>query len=151
MFGGAHISMELKELIERYQTAINQVYRRVNLILKDKIHSDITTDQFSTLHYIIKNAKCTSTDVANEFGIGKSAVTAQINRLVDKELIERERDEEDRRVVYLHVTEKGVNFVNYTEKALYGVLGDYLKNFEKDEIYTFIQSLEKLAKIMNDE
>ncbi|WP_026905612.1 MarR family winged helix-turn-helix transcriptional regulator [Paucisalibacillus globulus] len=143
--------MELKELVERYQTAINQVYRRVNGILKDKMHSDITTDQFSTLHFIFKHSKCTSTDIAHEFGVGKSAVTAQINRLDEKGLIVRERDENDRRVVYLSVTDKGTDFVNYTEKAIFEILGSYLKSFEKEEIYTFIHSLEKLAKIMNED
>ncbi|WP_047979839.1 MarR family winged helix-turn-helix transcriptional regulator [Ornithinibacillus contaminans] len=143
--------MELKELIERYQAGMNQVYRRVNILLKEKIHSDITTDQFATLQYIFKNKKCTSTDIANEFGIGKSAVTAQINRLFDKQLIERERDENDRRVIYLHVTEQGIDFVQYTEKALFKELGRYLTNFDKEEIFTFIESLEKLAKVMNED
>ncbi|WP_010093800.1 MarR family winged helix-turn-helix transcriptional regulator [Ornithinibacillus scapharcae] len=143
--------MELKELVERYQSSINQVYRRVNIILKDKIHSDITTDQFSTLHYILKHKDCTSTDIANEFGVGKSAVTAQINRLYDKGLIERKRDERDRRVVYLYVTQKGLDFINQTETAIFEILGKYLSNFEKEEINAFIHSLEKLAKIMSEE
>src|SRR5690606_6486620 len=137
--------MELKVLVERYQTAINQVYRRINIILKEQIHADITTDQFSTLHYIFKNNTCTSTDIAGEFGVGKSAVTAQINRLYEKELIERNRDDTDRRVVYLSVTPKGTEFIVQTEKALFEVIGKYLQNFNEDEIYTFIHSLEKLA------
>ncbi|MEN2767777.1 MarR family winged helix-turn-helix transcriptional regulator [Ornithinibacillus xuwenensis] len=143
--------MQMKELIERYQTAMNQVYRRVNILLKEKIHSDITSDQFATLHYITKNEKCTSTDIANEFGVGKSAVTAQINRLFDKGLIERDRDDNDRRVIYLHVTDKGIDFVEFTEKALFSELEKYLTNFDQEEIYTFIHSLEKLAKVMNEE
>lgn len=145
------VTLELKQLIERYQSAMNQVYRRVNVILKEKIHSDITTDQFSTLQYIFKREKCTSTEIAHEFGVGKSAVTAQINRLEDKGLIERARNHKDRRVVYLHATDKGKEFITYTEKALFDVLGTYLKNFEEDEIYTFIHSLERLANIMNED
>lgn len=67
--------VELKDLVERYQSAITHVYRRVNIILKEKIQSDITTDLFTTLHFIYKRKKCTSTEIATEFGIGKSAVT----------------------------------------------------------------------------
>ncbi|MFS0671858.1 MarR family winged helix-turn-helix transcriptional regulator [Ornithinibacillus sp. 179-J 7C1 HS] len=143
--------MELKELIERYQSSINQVYRSVNLILKDKIQSDLTSDQFSTMHFIYKKQRCTSTEIANEFGIGKSAVTAQITRLYDKGLIVRNRDDDDRRVIYLHVTEKGIEFVENTEKALFQELGTYLSHFDDEEIYMFIHTLEKLAKKMKEE
>ncbi|SES68180.1 DNA-binding transcriptional regulator, MarR family [Oceanobacillus limi] len=142
--------MNLKEMVDRHQTAMNSIYRRVNIILKEKIHSDITTDQFSTLNYIRKHDRCTSSDIAHEFGIGKSAVTAQINRLFDKELIERKRDDKDRRVVYLIVTEKGIEFVNFTEKALHEELEKYLKDFSQDEISMFINLLERLSNNMED-
>jgi len=142
------MDLELKELIDRYQYAMNTVYRSVNAILKDKVHSDITTDQFSTLHHILHHEHTTSTDISTIFGIGKSAVTAQINKLHDKGLINRERDQDDRRIVYLHVTDRGRDFVDYTEKELYNVLGTYLSNFDKKEIRVFIESLEKLAAIM---
>lgn len=128
---------------------MNTIYRGVNSILKEKIHSDITTDQFSTLQYIRNNQKCTSTEVANEFGVGKSAVTAQINRLFDKELIERNRDQADRRNVYLHVTPKGLELIDFTEKEVYAVIGDQLSHFDKEEVTMFIQSLEKLANVMD--
>lgn len=143
--------VELKDLVERYQSAITHVYRRVNIILKEKIQSDITTDLFTTLHFIYKRKKCTSTEIATEFGIGKSAVTAQINRLYEKGLIERDRDDDDRRVIYLYVSDKGIDFVENTEKELFQELGNYLGDFDEKEIYTFICSLEKLAEKMKVE
>lgn len=142
--------MDLKTLVDRYQIAMNTVYRRINNILKEKIHSDITTDQFSTLQYILNHKKCTSTEIANAFGIGKSAVTAQINRLFDKGLIERNRDEKDRRNVYLDVTAKGKELIHYTEKELFAVLGVHLAHFDNHEIQTFIHLLEKLALVMDE-
>lgn len=150
LFKGGVTYLELKELVDRYQAAINLVYRKVSILLKEKINVDITSDQFPTLQYIANNKKCTSTDIAYTFGIGKSAVTAQVNRLFDKGLIIRERDERDRRVVYLLATEKGREFVTHTEKILFEVLGKYLSNFEDEEISTFIQLLEKLARIMDE-
>lgn len=142
--------MELKILIDRYQTAINTVTRSINNTLKDKVHADITTDQFGTLHYIHTHDSSTSTEIAQAFGIGKSAVTAQINRLFDKGLVERKRDEKDRRIVYLGVTDKGAEFIDFTEVELHKVLGKHLSHFDKDEIHTFIEALEKLAKLMEE-
>ncbi|MBP2258764.1 MarR family winged helix-turn-helix transcriptional regulator [Virgibacillus alimentarius] len=142
--------MQLEELVERYQTAMNTVYRSVNNILKEKVHSDITTDQFSILQYIHNHEQCTSTDIAQAFGVGKSAVTALINRLFDKGLIERKRDQKDRRNVYLNVNKKGIDLVKYTERALYSDIGLYLEHFDKHEIQSFIESLEKLANLMSN-
>ncbi|ASK60921.1 MarR family transcriptional regulator [Virgibacillus phasianinus] len=142
--------MDIYTLISRYQTAMNTIYRGVNSILKEKIHSDITTDQFSTLQYIRNHETCTSTEIAHAFGVGKSAVTAQINRLFDKDLIERNRDQADRRNVYLYVTPKGLKLVDFTEKEVYAVIGDQLSHFDKEEITMFIQSIEKLANVMDN-
>lgn len=129
---------------------MNTIFRSINTVLKERIHSDLTTDQFTTLQFIRNNERCTSTQIAQAFGIGKSAVTAQINRLYDKALIKRVRDDQDRRNIYLFVTEKGVELVEYTEEKLYTYLGEKLTHFEMDEIRFFIQSLEKLATLLED-
>lgn len=75
----------------------------------------------------------------------------QINRLYEKGLIERDRDDDDRRVIYLYVSDKGIDFVENTEKELFQELGNYLGDFDEKEIYTFICSLEKLAEKMKVE
>ncbi|WP_010650195.1 MarR family winged helix-turn-helix transcriptional regulator [Oceanobacillus massiliensis] len=142
--------MDLKSLVARYQNASNAIYRSLNVILKEKVHSDITTDQFSTLNQILKQEQCTSTDIASAFGIGKSAVTAQINRLHAKGLIKRKRDEADRRVIYLSVTDKGKEFVEYTQDKVYSYIGEHLSHFEEEEIIEFMRSLEKLANLMEN-
>ncbi len=140
--------MEIRELVGRYQTAMNTVYRSVHTILKERIDSEVSIEQFSTLQYIHTHKNCTSTEIAQTFAIGKSTVTAQVNRLFDKKLIERIRDNNDRRNVYLHLTDKGVELVNDTEEKLYAAIGEHLASFDEQEILSFIQSLEKLAAKM---
>ncbi|MCJ7841453.1 MarR family transcriptional regulator [Lederbergia sp. NSJ-179] len=142
--------MELKELVDRYQAAMNSVYRGVNQILKEKIDPEITTDQFSTLQYIRNNGRCTSTEIAQKFGIGKSAVTAQINKLYDKGFIERKRDEKDRRIVYLNLTQTGKELVELSETKLYPEIYKQLAHFNIEDIQKFIGLLEELAKLMEE-
>ncbi|HEY4600047.1 MAG TPA: MarR family transcriptional regulator [Cerasibacillus sp.] len=142
--------MNFKELASRYQIAISAVYRKINQIMKEKVHEDITTDQFSTLQYVLQNQPCTSTEIANAFGIGKSAVTNQVNRLYKKGLIHRIRDESDRRNIYLKVTDEGKELVNFTETEIVRAFTPLLSQFEDDEIKGFIQSLERLARLMDE-
>lgn len=141
-----HIS--LKELIDRYEQAKNTVYRRLNNVMQEQVHQELTTDQFTTLRFIFFHQPCTSSDIAQEFTIGKSAVTAQVNRLVERGLLQRKRDEKDRRVIYLSLSDEGEKLVNDALTKLYEVLGEILSNFHKEEVEAFIKSYERLAVIL---
>lgn|SRR5690625_2167064 len=143
--------MELHQLFNRYQVAINAIYRGINNTLKEYVHPTLTTDQFAILQYIDQQTSCTSTEISQTFGVGKSAVTALINRLHEKKLVERIRDQEDRRIVKLSLTESGKTLVAQTEEKLYQVIAERLSHFEQSEIENYIKSLEKLAALMEDE
>ena len=65
-----------------------------------------------------------------------------------KGLIAKAPDKNDRRIVYLYVTEQGKQLVEYTEVEIQKELANYLSHFNDDEIYSFIQLLEKLASLM---
>ncbi|WP_026571853.1 MULTISPECIES: MarR family winged helix-turn-helix transcriptional regulator [Sediminibacillus] len=139
---------ELNDLIDIYTSAMNEVNRRVNILMNEQVHQELTSDQFGTLRFVHKNQPCTSSDIADEFSIGKSAVTAQVNRLVERGFVNRERDENDRRIVYLTLTDSGVHTMNQGREKLYEVLGEILSEFKTEEIGQFIQTLDKLVHIL---
>ena len=51
------------------------------------------------------------TDVSRQLDISKPAATQMVNRLVEQGMVERVSDENDRRVVYIRATEKGLGIV----------------------------------------
>jgi DNA-binding MarR family transcriptional regulator len=67
------------------------------------------TSQQMTIAVILnrQGGRMTVTDVANEFGVSLSAVTASANRMSLSGLLRRFRDEADRRVVWLELTPGG--------------------------------------------
>jgi len=140
--------LELQQIIDRYQIAFNTIYRNVNTTIKEHVHDDITTDQFSILQHIYRQGASTSTEIANTFGVGKSAVTALVNRLYEKNLIIRERDQKDRRIVYLSLTEKGTELVKQTEVEIYRYISEKLSYFSESDVDAFLNALEKLASLM---
>lgn len=144
------ITLKHKQLFDRYQQAMNTIYRSVNNILKEIVHSELSKDQFLILQYIHNNERCTSTQIASAFAVGKSSISAQVQHLFEQELIDRIRDKQDRRIVYLSVTKKGSLLVKQTEKDLYAEIGTSLEHFDIQEVLSFVQSLEKLAQIMKE-
>lgn len=65
-------------------------------------------------------------------------------------MIERTRDENDRRQVYLTMTEHGKSVYSTSEKQMQEVISPYLFHFEDHDIERFITMFEKLAFLMQE-
>ncbi|WP_199614108.1 MarR family winged helix-turn-helix transcriptional regulator [Paenibacillus alkalitolerans] len=138
----------LKQLIERYLKAMFLVERKFGVLLKDELVGDLTPEQSKILLYIRTNESCTSTELAEAFSVGKSSVTAIIARLVDKDLVRRIPDRKDRRVIYLSLTGKGREAALEIEENTHRVLSRLIANFTPEEASAFIETYEKLARVL---
>jgi DNA-binding MarR family transcriptional regulator len=138
----------LKQLIDRYCAATFIVNRKINAHLRDLMPEEITVDQFSTMQYIRAQGRCTSSELADIFCVGKSSITAIITRLFDKELIMRLPDEKDRRVTYLTLTDEGKRLTDEMESKVQNMLAQYISHFSEKEAIAFIETYEKLAAVL---
>ncbi|WP_410511556.1 MarR family transcriptional regulator [Paenibacillus sp. BR2-3] len=136
--------------INRYLDAYLVVTRRINAQIRDRISEDLTSDQYLILRLIDGQELCTSTYLAESFAVGKSSITAIINRLVEAGMIERTRDENDRRQVYLSMTTYGKSVYDAAEKQVQVILSPYLFHFEESDIEMFIRMFEKLGSLMQE-
>ncbi|KKI89942.1 MarR family transcriptional regulator [Bacillus sp. SA1-12] len=141
---------QIEDLINRYISVSFSVTKKGENLIKDSIGEEITNDQHYTLRYIHQAKTCTSTELAEVFEVKKSAITAIMNRLTDKELIKRTRDENDRRVIYLTLTEKGEALYKKTEDKICNLVGSILTSFEESEIVAFIETYEKLNSLLKN-
>lgn len=138
----------LKQITERYETATFTVHRRLSALIREKMPEGLTLEQYSTLRYICVHGTCTSSELADAFCVGKSSITAIITRLSDKQLIKRTPDEKDRRVIYLALTPEGIMISNEMDEQIQELLGHFINNFEDQEALAFIETYEKLAKLL---
>ncbi|MFD1775093.1 MarR family winged helix-turn-helix transcriptional regulator [Paenibacillus rhizophilus] len=141
---------EAREWINRYIDAYQIVTRRINARIRESIDEGLTSDQFQILRLIDGQPRCTSTYLAEAFSVGKSSITAIINRLAEAGIIERTRDESDRRQVYLTISDYGRGIYETAEHKVLEVISPYLMNFDKDNIELFITMFEKLAQLMQE-
>jgi DNA-binding MarR family transcriptional regulator len=138
----------IKELVDHYINLSFSVNNIAEGLVKEQIGSDLTNDQHYTLRYINKVGTCTSSELAEVFDVKKSAITAIISRMWEKGLIQRTRDENDRRVVYLTLTEKGSDLFKTTEEKIQALVESFITRFEQDEIVQFLNTYEKLNEIL---
>jgi DNA-binding MarR family transcriptional regulator len=138
----------IKDLVDRYIAVSQSVEKKAGSLVKGQIGSDLTNDQHFTLRYMNQVGTCTSSELAEVFDVQKSAITAIIQRLWEKGLIERTRDDKDRRVVYLTLTEKGKNLYLQCEERINNLVEGLITKFEHNEINQFINTFEKLNQIL---
>ena len=140
----------LKELVDRYIAVSFSVTTLAGSMVKEQIGSEITSDQYYTLRHIYQSGSCTSTHLAEVFDVKKSAITAIINRMWDKGLIKRTRDEEDRRIVYLTLTEQGEELYLMLEKRIYNLVESFISNLRKMNLRSFSKTYEKLNGLLRE-
>lgn len=140
----------IKELVDQYINLTFSIEKNSCQLIKGQISSDLTSDQHYILRYINQKTECTSSELADVFNVKKSAITAIIERLWKKGFIQRTRDEHDRRVVYLTLTEVGQDLFRETELRIYQLVGSLMKQFEQEEIEAFMKTYEKLNRIILD-
>jgi DNA-binding MarR family transcriptional regulator len=138
----------IKNLVDRYIAVSLSVEKKAGALVKDQIGSDLTNDQHFTLRYINQVGTCTSSELAEVFDVQKSAITAIIQRLWEKGLIQRTRDEKDRRVVYLTLTDKGKELYDKAEDRIHRLVESLLTQFDQSEIQQFIETFEKLNQVL---
>jgi DNA-binding MarR family transcriptional regulator len=145
------VEHEAKHWIERYMTATMIMTKRFHGEISEVIGQDLTIDQYHFLRLIYLEGKnCTSTVLAEQFYVGKSSITAMTNRLVEHGMIERTRDESDRRQVYLSLSEHGHKIYTEAEVQVQKMVANYLVHFTQQEIENFITLYEKLAHLVQD-
>ncbi len=140
----------LDRLIRRYTEVYFYATRRISSVMKEEVLADITTDQYYVLRFIYQNDPCTSSRLAEQFEVNRSAITAMTNRFTDKGYIRRIADPDDRRVIMLSVTEEGKRVVENGEEKIRKFVESYMQELDKDEIEQFIGIYEKVAEAMRN-
>jgi DNA-binding MarR family transcriptional regulator len=105
---------------------------------------DLTMPQFNILR-ILRGAKDkVAVNTVKERMVEKSPNTTRLmDKLIDKGLINRERCESDRRVVYIKITKKGLNLLSDIDNNL--AIDELLpKNLTEDESNILSDLLDKL-------
>ncbi|MCP8617045.1 MarR family winged helix-turn-helix transcriptional regulator [Salirhabdus salicampi] len=119
--------------------------RYISHILKQKGREilnqyPITPPQFIALQWLLEEGDLTIGDLSKKLYLAFSTTTDLIDRMEKNELVKRVRDPEDRRVVRIHLLDKGKTIIDEVIVKRQQYLEEVLYQFSKDEI-TMLQSM----------
>ncbi|MFD2612107.1 MarR family winged helix-turn-helix transcriptional regulator [Paenibacillus gansuensis] len=75
--------------------------------MEQQLSPSLTEGQLNVLEYLITQTNIKPSDLIQHLATTPAAITTILDRMEKNELIRRERDAHDRRIVWIHVTPKG--------------------------------------------
>lgn len=106
---------------------------------------DLITSQGNILTALYENnGKLTMSQIAKKIGKDKSTVTSLINKLLKCGYINKLRNEDDKRVTYVTITDKGRQLEYKFNSITSQVHETAYKNFTPEEKEIFLKLLKKL-------
>ncbi|WP_303969957.1 MarR family winged helix-turn-helix transcriptional regulator [Sporosarcina ureae] len=111
-------------------------------------NSTITPPQFSALQWLLEYGDMTIGELSNKMFLAFSTTTDLVDRMENNQLVKRVRDENDRRVVRVHLLPEGIRIIEEVIQKRQEYLQDVLVNSNEQEIQQFSGLLAKLHEQM---
>ena len=109
-------------------------------------YQDTTNNDMHVIEAIgVKEPKNMST-IAKQLSVTVGTLTIAMNSLVKKGYVIRERGKEDRRVVYISLSEKGLRAYRHHEEFHRQMIEAVLENLTEDETESLVKALAKLER-----
>jgi DNA-binding MarR family transcriptional regulator len=138
------------EIIEQVLVAIRRVIRATDLHSK-KItrNAGLTSSQLVLLKSIEAQGDATAGEIAQRISLSQATVTTILDRLQSKGLVLRERDKEDKRRVYVHLTAEGRSTLAGAPQPLQETFIRQFEQLEDWEQAMILASLQRVAHMMD--
>ncbi|MCI8834335.1 MAG: winged helix DNA-binding protein [Ruminococcus sp.] len=106
---------------------------------------DISNNDMHIIEAIGLGEDSTMSVIAKKLGITAGSLTTSMNSLVKKRYVVRRRSEQDRRVVYISLTEKGRKAYRHHEEFHRQMTNAVIESLEEEEIPVLLKTLDSLS------
>ncbi|WFF74427.1 MarR family transcriptional regulator [Proteiniclasticum sp. QWL-01] len=137
---------ERKVLNHLFVNVFNKILRIEERVIREQSDLDLTVSEMHTIDAIGIGESMKMTDVADKLNITVGTLTTSINRLLSKGYVERNRGEEDRRVVRVHLTEKGKEAYDLHEAYHEEMISQILSELNEEEARILTGTLIKISE-----
>lgn len=108
----------------------------------------ITPPQFIALQWLFEHGDMTIGDLSNKMFLAFSTTTDLVDRMEKNNLVKRVRDEQDRRVVRIHLLSEGERVIEEVIDKRRVYLDMVLADFDEEQVKDFSELLSKLHQEM---
>ena len=129
---------------------LRQIIRSADMQDKEiSRRTGLTPAQLMVMQTLRENVHLTTGELAKEMAITQATVTSILDRLEKKELVARERGVEDKRKVWVSLTDDGVELMKGAPTTQQDVFVRHFEDIQNWEQSMVVASLERVAFMLN--
>ncbi len=141
------VSPDLKSEVDQVLEAVIYLYTESRRITKELARrADLTGPQLTVLKLLEQFGGLSLSGLSERIRAQNSTVTGIIDRMEREALVVRERSKEDRRVVYIRLTDKGRELAREIPVEPMEIFRSALESLTADDMRTLLRVMTKLAK-----
>lgn len=136
------------EVISHIMDNIRRVFQILNeQSQRVKQETGLTGPQLWTIRVIHEHGPINISDIAGRMYIHPTTVLGIVDRLEARGLVSRNRSKDDRRVVWVELTQDGKDLVQSVPEVVQGLLGARLEGIALNDLAEIDEGIDHLVKI----
>ncbi|MPM34574.1 putative HTH-type transcriptional regulator YusO [bioreactor metagenome] len=142
---------------EKYEQLVENLFLIVPLLKKKLVKQDLYSEEMdlspSHIHILLALEEMGSlsiSELAKVVMVSKTNMTPLIQKLIDKNYVERTYDKKDRRYIYISLTEVGNEFLENHKALVINGLKGKISKLNEEELERISTSLEALKELLNN-
>ena len=124
---------------------INEIWELEEKAIITDEFKDLTNNDMHVIEAIGLGEGRNMSSIARQLNITVGSLTTAMNSLVNKKYVERHRSEEDRRVVFVKLTAKGIKAYHHHEDYHRQMTQAILDKLDKKELPVLMKTLDALS------
>ena len=129
------------EMVKLLPVILREVTRRQETVFTK---GNLAVSHIIVLDYLKERGPCKMSELAKALGLTLSAVTSIVDKMIDSDLVKRERSQKDRRVVKVQLLAKGQKSATLVTEARYRITDDIYSVLSGAEKITFLKMIRKV-------
>jgi DNA-binding MarR family transcriptional regulator len=138
--------VEIDSIVENLISIVPIIAKTYSRAVRSK--TDFTPGELFTLGALAHHEKLTMTGIGLHLSVPKPQVTALVDKLIKNEFAERLYDSNDRRIIYIQLTEKGREVFSKTKKIIGSEIKERIKLLEQEKLVTLQRSSREVRSIL---
>ena len=140
---------KLQEAIELFEEVMIYGTEHVFKNLDVPIWKEYSPEQIQVLKILSAYGNLSSGQLAGIQGVHKSAISTRLKKLLEKDLVQSEKDQKDQRIYRISLTTKGYEVLAISNAAINKSIEKLFENqIDEKELEQFIETFRKLKSIL---
>lgn len=113
------------------------------------LKKDISPSHFHILAILKEAGKMSVSEIGKKLSISKPNMTPLIDKLVEEKMVERLPNSEDRRIINIALTSKGMEYIDLLKEQLANSMKSKLTFLSTEELEELSSSLQSIKNILS--